>query len=498
LKSEGIADVYQRVREGTKVRLRPVIMTASVAALGFLPMAISKSAGAEVQKPLATVVIGGLITATILTLVVLPALYIVFSEKKFKIPKRSSKIAGLFIIGLSFLTFPNGKVYGQSDTIKLTTIDDAIRVGIENNLLVNSAELEVKRQQMAKKSALDFNKTGVDFEYGNTDSPTAIDNSFQISQEFAFPTVYINQSKLAKANIKGSQLSKEAVINELTKDIKGTWNQYMYSVEVYKLLQYQDSLYRDFLAAVELRYKTGESSMLEKNAAQALQMEIMNNYKKSEREILIRREELKNLLGVDNLQISRDITFEYIDFRQTSDSLNADNNPGIQYLQQQTDIEKRAAKVEQAKALPEFSIGYLNRTFNESNSPDRFSGIHAGISIPLWYRPFNGKVQEAKVNSQIAESNYNYQKQTLQKNISVAWQEYLQYKDIADYYAQQGIPQADLLIDNANKSFAAGEIGYVEYLQHISSAMNIKSGYLENVNNYNQAVIQLEYLIGNK
>lgn len=84
LKLEGITDAYERVITGTKVRLRPVIMTAAVASLGFLPMALSTGAGAEVQKPLATVVVGGLITATLLTLVVLPALYILFSGKEKK------------------------------------------------------------------------------------------------------------------------------------------------------------------------------------------------------------------------------------------------------------------------------------------------------------------------------------------------------------------------------------------------------------------------------
>ncbi len=84
LKKQGMTNIYERVIEGTKVRLRPVIMTASVASLGFLPMALSTSAGAEVQKPLATVVIGGLITATMLTLFVLPCLYILFSGKEKK------------------------------------------------------------------------------------------------------------------------------------------------------------------------------------------------------------------------------------------------------------------------------------------------------------------------------------------------------------------------------------------------------------------------------
>lgn len=87
LEKDGMDDVIQRVKEGTKMRLRPVLMTAMVASLGFLPMALSASAGAEVQRPLATVVIGGLITATFLTLFVLPLLYILFTGSKKPLPE---------------------------------------------------------------------------------------------------------------------------------------------------------------------------------------------------------------------------------------------------------------------------------------------------------------------------------------------------------------------------------------------------------------------------
>lgn len=80
LKAEGILDPLQRVLIGTKTRLRPVLMTAAVASLGFLPMALSTSGGAEVQKPLATVVIGGLVSATLLTLIVLPILYLLLER----------------------------------------------------------------------------------------------------------------------------------------------------------------------------------------------------------------------------------------------------------------------------------------------------------------------------------------------------------------------------------------------------------------------------------
>jgi heavy metal efflux system protein len=90
LKKEGVESSVQRVLQGTKIRLRPVLMTALVASLGFLPMALSSSAGAEVQKPLATVVIGGLITATLLTLFVLPLLYILV--EKFGASSKQDKI----------------------------------------------------------------------------------------------------------------------------------------------------------------------------------------------------------------------------------------------------------------------------------------------------------------------------------------------------------------------------------------------------------------------
>ena len=77
---EGGLGMAEAVRRGAADRLRPVLITATVASLGFIPMALATSRGAEVQRPLATVVIGGLITATLLTLYVLPALYPLFSR----------------------------------------------------------------------------------------------------------------------------------------------------------------------------------------------------------------------------------------------------------------------------------------------------------------------------------------------------------------------------------------------------------------------------------
>jgi len=81
LQESGMKNLMRIVLVGTKIRLRPVLMTACVASLGFLPMALSNGSGAEVQRPLATVVIGGLFSATLLTLFVLPILFILFESK---------------------------------------------------------------------------------------------------------------------------------------------------------------------------------------------------------------------------------------------------------------------------------------------------------------------------------------------------------------------------------------------------------------------------------
>ena len=84
LRQEG-RPLEEAIVEGAKTRLRPVLMTAMVASFGFVPMAMATSMGAEVQRPLATVVIGGLITSTILTLLVLPTIYRWFEERRHEV-----------------------------------------------------------------------------------------------------------------------------------------------------------------------------------------------------------------------------------------------------------------------------------------------------------------------------------------------------------------------------------------------------------------------------
>src|SRR5690606_2299421 len=133
IKKTGEVDMKKIVLMGTKTRLRPVLMTAFVASLGFLPMALSNGAGAAVQRPLATVVIGGLMIATLLTLFVLPILYVAVEKgliRRRKIPKEISLLA--LFLGYSISTASGQQI----------TLDNALDSLYKNNISLKSNQLK--------------------------------------------------------------------------------------------------------------------------------------------------------------------------------------------------------------------------------------------------------------------------------------------------------------------------------------------------------------------
>lgn len=135
IKKEGVTDLREIITRGTSTRLRPVIMTALVASLGFLPMALSHGAGAEVQKPLATVVIGGLVSATLLTLLVLPVLYILFERLGTRRRRPLAPAPVLLAIGLLLPCLGRAQTSGT-----ITTLPQAIDEALRNNAGIRAAQ----------------------------------------------------------------------------------------------------------------------------------------------------------------------------------------------------------------------------------------------------------------------------------------------------------------------------------------------------------------------
>ncbi|MFH0867613.1 MAG: CusA/CzcA family heavy metal efflux RND transporter [Bacteroidota bacterium] len=495
-KEEGIEDIYERVRKGIKSRLRPVIMTAAVASMGFLPMALSSSAGAEVQKPLATVVIGGLISATILTLIVLPVLYVLFSgRKKTKItPAAKTILLAVFFFGFSGLGLFS-KTQAQNNPLKIYTLDQAIQQAIDNNGYIESAALQLDYQKKLKTSVWEFEKTNFDYEYGQTNSFSR-DNNITISQ--TIPSFFMNmgRSKLADAYVKEAEYGLSLSETEIISNVKSVYFQLAYSYSKLKLLVYQDSLYTNFLKAAELKTLKGESPLLEKVTAQTRSMYVKTLISRAKSDILIYQQKLQALLNDKELVNIADTSLKKIDFVFVADSSVISGSPSLAIMKQQIEISKRETQVEKSNLMPEFSVGYFNQSNNDLSSGFRFTGVQVGVSIPLLFFSQSSKIQASKINEQIAQNNFEYYKTTVQSEFQILLQEYLKYKTSLDYYENTALQQADLIIQQSGKSYVAGDIDYVEYVLNLEKALEIKSNYLLSLSEYNQSVIAIDKIIG--
>ncbi|MFT5749633.1 MAG: cobalt-zinc-cadmium resistance protein CzcA, partial [Ancylomarina sp.] len=133
LKEKGGMNMRDLILQGTKDRLRPVMLTAAAAAMGFLPMAISTGAGAEVQRPLATVVIGGLITSTMLTMIALPLLFELFYStsgfnwRSIRFIRKKTVITGIIIAFISITSLSNNQQFRQIENF---TIEESIHLNL--------------------------------------------------------------------------------------------------------------------------------------------------------------------------------------------------------------------------------------------------------------------------------------------------------------------------------------------------------------------------------
>ncbi|NOU19888.1 MAG: CusA/CzcA family heavy metal efflux RND transporter [Bacteroidales bacterium] len=504
-KDEGIIDIYERVLKGLKTRLRPVVMTAAVASIGFLPMALSTSAGAEVQKPLATVVIGGLISATLLTLIVLPVLYIIFSQRKSrrKINMANPIMLILGVISINLLFTQNANAQQMSP--KILTLEKAISIAVDSNLNIRSAGYQVELQRALKGTSWDIGKTDIDIEYGQFNS-TNKDNGITISQSFAFPTVYTGQYKLAKANIKSSEIEFSITKNEIVNGVKTTWWKLTYYYSKLRLLRYQDSLYTGFTNAANRRAQTGETNMLEKISAESQSLEVRNLLMQTKADVEIYKKRLQTLLNTRQTISIIDTVLTKLSININADSISFVSNPALASYEQKVEVARLESKVEKSKILPDFKIGYfsqsiigaqeINGVTHNYTSSDRFTGIQAGISIPLWFYPQAAKIKAAKINHSIAKANAEYSKTALSGEFESLLQEYSKYKNNIDYYEKLALPQADMIINQSTKSYRAGAMDYLAYIQSLSQALLIKNNYLETLNLYNQSVIAIEFLVG--
>jgi len=489
LKEHGIKDMRERIMTGTRQRLRPVLLTASAAALGFLPMAISTSAGAEVQRPLATVVIGGLITSTLLTMIVLPLLYAVLDNVKgFRLWPPS------VIRNLPFLLVPvliAGSANAQPVTI---STEKAISIALYNNNRIEASRLQVMQSEAVLTQASALGKTGIF--YGFDQNNVAGNNKplyvIGAEQSFEFPGVLAARHKAAKAEIRMAGETYELNRLELEKEVRIASNQLNLLFHKEQKLRTLDSLYSLLVEAAQKSYDGGDTPYLDVLLAksESEQIKIERNQLKSE----IRKTES----GLNAL-LQSDTMYSVTPYPPTE----METDDRVQAWQRMMNLE--SAKIDQSRAwlseeknklLPEFTLTWFNGT-NSFAGAKNYYGYEAGIAIPLIYGGQRSRIKSARLETQIVQNNkedFEFRYKAARQALT---EELIQYRQALDYYSVRGRRLSEEIIRASFGSYREGESDFFRLVKGMESAARIELGYLENLDSYNRIVLELNYLILN-
>ncbi|HOZ75434.1 MAG TPA: CusA/CzcA family heavy metal efflux RND transporter [Flavobacterium sp.] len=478
LKAEGVEDSLQRVITGTKVRLRPVLMTAAVASLGFMPMALSTSGGAEVQKPLATVVIGGLITATLLTLVVLPILYLL-SEKTTQLKKMNlNKTLTVFLLLASGLTF------GQ---IKTVSLQQAIAIAKQNSTELKIADKEIEKQTLLKKTAFEADPLQVQYQGGQFNSGD-YDHNFSVQQYFPIGSMAANrklQEELAKLAAKRKAISEY----EVEKAVSLAYYQYLYGVSLRKLNSELAEIYTRFLKNAELRFETGESGKIEVISAKAKMKEIETRQAQLNYELEIYAKQLQYFLQTQEAIVPDETVALQYEMPTTADQSKED---GLLegYYEQQISVYQKEAATFSARRLPKLGLGYFAQSID---TQFYYQGFTAGVQLPLFGGSNTARAKASRLSADQIRFEFEKEKMALTLRKSQLQNEYEKQKKGLAYYQNEGAQYAEQIIASAQKSYANGDMGYWTYIGFLNQAIDIKKQHAETLNQYNQSAIGLQF-----
>jgi cobalt-zinc-cadmium resistance protein CzcA len=489
MQKAGIVNVNYIVLKGASTRLRPVLMTASTDILGFLPMAASISAGAEVQRPLATVVIGGIVTSTMLTLIILPILFLMMNSKDgltFRPPRRKKRRHILSFLLMFFLVLP--LIQAQDTTPTVITMQQAVDSTIAKNLRVRNASLRIDQAKAGKMGAWDLTPTSAKFEFGQINS-TASDRYFEINQNFGSILEHIQRLKTAKANQQMETTAYELEIKKLTAEARSAFTFWQYMDAYSALLKEEMDMYQQLADVAEIRYKLGDIDLLSQSMAFSKVSEVTSRYLNSLDELVIAENKLKQLMMTSGNFVPGEFEPHMYMIEKSSDTASYSGNLIIRYYSDRFEMIKAQEATTKAQYFPEVWAGYFTQEIDDRYN---LNGWQIGISVPLWIPKQQADIKQRKIESEIAYNELEYQKYMIETTIENLLFELNKYFRQIRHYTQTAVPQAEILLKTALLQLETEEIDYTQYLQSVSLAIQIKTEYFQAVNNYNQTAIQLE------
>jgi cobalt-zinc-cadmium resistance protein CzcA len=499
LKAAGGMDVREIILQGATTRLRPVIMTAAVASLGFLPMAISGSEGAEVQRPLATVVIGGLVTSTLLTLIVLPCLYSIIERRA---QRRGRGPLAAAATALALLVLP-ARIQAQSDGLELR---QAMEMTLHHHAAIRSASYDVAYlREMAKTTGM-VPKLNASLTLGQYNSHFQRDNNLTLSQSIPFPTVFADRSRMAGAEVAVAVQAKAITQNEAAWQLKETWVNLQFLHALRALLRQQDSIFSALEAAADLRYATGETHLLEKTTARTRRGEVGNRLQQNSADIAIWLSRLQLLVNAGPLPPFRDTVLRRLTVGTELQADGGTSNPQRAWMAGRIQAGDARRRLARSEILPDLTIGYFNQTlvgFQNVNGSDvyfgpekRFQGFTMGMGIPIWLRPEIARLKAGAVLTQKAAFEAAQFDLQLASELDQARQTQEKLSQSLEWYENEALPNAQLALDQSQRAFREGEIDHLGHLFTVQNANAIQEGYLNTLLSFDLNILHLEYLLG--
>lgn len=484
LEKEGVESIPERIQAGAIARLRPVLMTAAVASLGFLPMAISHGAGAEVQRPLATVVIGGLITSTLLTLVVLPVLYALFFERKRFIKAPVS--AGILLVPL---LLAGTALSGQS----ILRESEAIELVLKNHPAIRSAGIQVQQQQVLQGTAKLYEPANL-FHNVTADPDLGLlgTTTFGISQNFpsrkatrATSSFYQQKRTQAEAVLAHTQ-------QDLIRQVREIYQHLGYLNAKARLYQSLDSVYTRFASIAEQRHRNGDAALAEKLAAQDKAAQIRLMLETIDHELNFDQVVLAQLLGLPQAVSALAEPLRPQNFSLADTALIA-KAPSARASLAEVSVAQSQQKIEQARFAPSFSTGVYGQVLGNGLV---YPGWQLGVNLPLVNKARHKVVESATLNVQIAEANYQHILLQQRSQMAHLLHEQEKYNTLIEYHQTQGQALARELLRNASLNYQQGEIDYTALSQQVEQAIGIQMSYLENLYGLSLTVVELKFIAG--
>jgi len=485
LANETNDSIHEIIIKATKTRLRPILITASVASLGFIPMALSTGSGAEVQKPLATVVIGGLLTATFLTLFVLPILYQMIEKRTF-----SPKEPLLVLISICLMTAVSAQ--GQTNLLPKRTKEQITNRALEVAPLIKSTTAQAGYFSALSANRFDPAKASFKMDYGNVNSAFT-DSKYFVEQTFDLPMVYRQQQNVYASMLKTNNF--QAILDKqfVVWSVEQLYYQWQFLLAKELVLNQFQQIYSKQLKIAESRYAAGQDNGLER-------LNMQNWVAQHEQLILKNNLELKTIQNQMNVILQDSLAFvpvEKLTFKvQLVDTVITASHPLYSIGQQKLQTALFETQLQKAKNLPQWSIGAANQSFKMANTDkQRYNSVTVGLNIPLFAKQARQRVKASAFNEQFVASEQERVMQELRLNIQKAWGNYQQALEVCNYLNKQLLPNTRKMGEMASFSFQQGQINYIEWSNSMNQVQLAEQQYLDALLAFNMQQSYLFYLL---